>query len=84
MKSLSGSVLRKTPITAPPKPESKSEDQSLALGVVSAFFGLPDLSHAMDIIEHAEKLERKGFRKSQKLNLNLRESLDPRKALSPR
>lgn len=84
MKSLSGSILRKTPISTPSKPSPKAEDQSVALGVVSAFFGLPDLSHAMEIVEHAEKLERKSFRNRREINLNLRESLDPRKALSPR
>ncbi|MBQ69141.1 hypothetical protein CL689_03675 [Candidatus Saccharibacteria bacterium] len=84
MLSLRNGPVRKSLVKPAPEPEPKSEEQSISLNIATAFFGLPDLSHISEIIDHADKLSSKLRIQRSSVCLNQRDSLDPRKALTPR
>jgi len=84
MLSLRNGPMRKSLVKPAPEPEPKSEEQAISLNIATAFFGLPDLSHISEIIDHADKLGAKLRMKGPAICLNQRDSLDPRKALIPR
>ncbi len=84
MNSIIGPSMKKSPVRQPPPPEPESEEQNISLGLVTAMLGLPDLTHMAEFLDHAQKIDSAGFKSSKHVNLNPRDGLDPRKALTPR
>lgn len=86
MNSLKGGPVyqSKIPESKPQPQEDRSQEQTIGLSIVTAMFGLPDVSHLLEVSDHLDQVEQKGYLRSKSRALNPRGSLDPKKALTPR
>lgn len=84
MKSLRGGPVYESKIPNPEPKKEVSEGQTIGLSILAACFGLPDISHMIEIGEHMEKMETSGQKRSASRALDKRAAMDPRRALQPR
>lgn len=84
MKSLRGGPVYESKIPPPEPKKAEAEGQAIGLTILTACFGLPDISHMIEIGEHLDKVETSGSKRSVSRALDKRAAMDPRRALQPR